>query len=259
MRSLVTWNVNSVRARLNYISYWLERERWDFLALQETKVPDELFPEGVFKELGYGVVYHGQKAYNGVALCFKGEPLRVLKGWPDGEDDEKRLITVWLEPFPIVNVYVPRGGEKGSERHAFKLYFLTKLKLLLQESFSPDEPLAVVGDFNVARSELDVYDPAVWRGRPGFMEDERQAFEELLSFGLFDLFRELHPDEPGYTWWDIETGGFARNRGLRIDYILVTEPLLKRAQECRVLREARRKLGGLLPSDHAPLVAAFRI
>jgi exodeoxyribonuclease-3 len=237
----------------------LKEREWELLALQETKVPDSEFPESFFKKFGYRCFYHGQKAYNGVAVCSKLSPEGVIKGWPDGEEDERRIITVSFKEFTLVNVYVPRGGEKGSERHAFKIYFLTKLKLFLEENFSPRTPLLVVGDFNVARSELDVYDPLVWKGRPGFMEDEREAFEELLSFGLTDLYRRFHPDEPGFTWWDIESGGFSTDRGIRIDYCLATEPMAERATGCEVLREFRRKRGSLLPSDHAPLLATFKL
>ncbi len=257
MVKVATWNVNSIRVRLNYVIDWLTSSSTDYLAMQETKVEDELFPVKKFREIGFNCYFYGQKAYNGVAVCSKSEAVSVIKGWNDSEDDEKRLITVRFPKFTLVNVYVPRGGEKGSERHAFKIYFLTKLKFFLEENFSPDEPLCVVGDMNVAREEKDVYDPLVWRERPGFMDSEREAFEELLSFGLYDLFREKHPDRVQFTWWDIETGAFTRDRGLRIDYILVTKPLLEKCLKVDVDVEARKKKHGMLPSDHAPVWAEF--
>ncbi|WP_456457163.1 exodeoxyribonuclease III [Thermovibrio sp.] len=257
MFKVSTWNVNSIRARAELVFDWLSKEKIDYVGFQEIKVEEELYPYSLFKGLNYECFVHGQKAYNGVAVCSKEKPLKVLKGWPDGEEDEKRIITVKFKNFTLINVYVPRGGEKGTERHAYKIYFLTKLKLYLEENFSPKEPLILIGDFNVALTELDVYDPLIWKERPGFMEDEREALKELLSFGLYDLLREFHPKERIYTWWDIESGAFSRNRGLRIDYIFATETLLKRCLDCRVELELRKKRGKIIPSDHAPLTATF--
>ena len=257
MFKVSTWNVNSIRAREELVSLWLKKEDIDYIGFQEIKVEEELYPYQLFKSLNYECFVHGQKAYNGVAVCSKEKPISILKGWPEGEEDKKRIITAKFKDFTLVNVYVPRGGEKGTERHAYKIYFLTKLKLYLEENFSPEEPLILLGDFNVALTELDVYDPLIWRGRAGFMEDEREALRELLSFGLYDLLRELHPKEKIYTWWDIESGAFSQNRGLRIDYIFATKPLLKRCLECRVELELREKRGKIIPSDHAPLTATF--
>jgi exodeoxyribonuclease-3 len=256
---VATWNVNSVRVRFPFIKMWLSREKVDLLGMQEVKVEESLYPRSEFRKLGYRCAVHSQKAYNGVATCSLKEPQAVAKGWPDGEDDEKRILTTKFNNLTIINVYVPRGGEKGTERHAYKIYFLTKLKLFLEENFSPDEPLILLGDFNVALSEDDVYDPLVWKERPGFMEEERGALKELLSFGLYDLFREKHPDEKKFSWFDIETGAFSRNRGLRIDYIFVTKPLLEKCIECDIDYEARKKRQNLLPSDHAPVYAVFEL
>ncbi len=256
---VATWNVNSVRVRLPLVLSWLQESAVNCLGMQEIKVEEEFYPYSAFKEAGYHCSVHGQKAYNGVAVCSEETPQKVIKGWPDGEDDERRVITAFFKDFTVVNVYVPRGGERGTERHAYKIYFLTKLKVFLTENFSPSDPLIVLGDFNVARSELDVYDPTIWKGRPGFMDDEREALEELLSFGLYDLFREKNPDVQKFTWFDIETGAFSKHRGLRIDYIFVTEPLLKACVECDVDYEARKRKGNLLPSDHAPVYAVFEL
>ena len=256
---VATWNVNSIRVRLPLVLSWLRNTGTEYLGMQEIKVEEELYPFSAFKEQGYRCEVHGQKAYNGVSICSLEVPEGAVKGWPDGEDDEKRVLTAHFREFTLVNVYVPRGGEKGSERHAYKLYFLTKLKVFLSENFSPSDPLIVLGDFNIAREEMDVYDPLVWKGRPGFMEEERESFEDLLSFGLYDLFREKNPDVQKFSWFDIETGAFSRNRGLRIDYILVTEPLLKRCSHCDIDYSARKKRDNLLPSDHAPVYAVFEL
>jgi len=257
MLRVATWNVNSIRVRRDLVIKWIKSKGINCAGFQEVKVEPSLYPYRSFKEVGYGCYVHSQKAYNGVAVCTEIKPKEVIKGWPDGEEDEKRIITVKFPNFSLVNVYVPRGGVKGTERHAYKIYFLTKLKLFLEENFSPEDLLIVLGDFNVALTEIDVYDPEIWRGRIGFMEDEREALKELLSFGLYDLFRNFHPDERKYTWWDIETGAFSRNQGLRIDYIFVTKPLLKKAVECDIDVEPRKRKGKILPSDHAPVYATF--
>jgi len=256
---VATWNVNSIRVRLPLVLDWLKRTETDVLGMQEVKVEEELYPFSSFEKLKYRCVVHSQKAYNGVSNCFKLKLKKAIKGWPDGEEDEKRIVITEFENLSVVNVYVPRGDRKGTERHAYKIYFLTKLKVLLEKMFSPDEPLIVLGDFNVAREEIDVYDPLIWKERPGFMDDEREALEELISFGLYDLFREKHPDKRMFTWFDIETGAFSRNRGLRIDYIFATRPLLERCIECNIDYEARKRRGNLLPSDHAPVYALFEL
>jgi len=256
---VATWNVNSIRVRLPLVLSWLKGTETDVLGMQEIKVEGELYPYSSFKEIGYNCSVHGQKAYNGVAVCSKGAPQKVVKGWPDGEDDEKRIITAYFKDFTLINVYVPRGGERGTERHAYKIYFLTKLKVFLTENFSPTDPLIVLGDFNVARSEVDVYDPVVWKGRIGFMDDEREALEDLLSFGLYDLFREKNPQLQKFSWFDIETGAFSRHRGLRIDYIFATKPLLDACLKCDIDYNARKRRGNLLPSDHAPVYAEFKL
>ena len=255
---IATWNVNSIRARRELASRWLKRSNVDILSMQEIKTENELFPFKTFRELGYTCEAHGQKAYNGVSICSRLPFKKVIKGWPDGEDDERRIIVGDFGKVKIVNVYVPRGGKEGSERHAFKIYFLTKLKFFLDENFSKDDLLCVVGDMNVARSDIDVYDPVIMKGRIAFMEDERQALEDLLSWGLYDLFREKHPDRKQFTWWDIETAAFSRNQGLRIDYILVTKPLLERCMAVDVDVEVR-KPDDYVPSDHAPVWAEFDI
>ncbi len=256
---IATWNVNSIRVRLPLIVEWLKGTKTDVLGMQEVKVEENLYPFSYFEKIGYRCSVHSQKAYNGVSTCSKFSPKEVFKGWPDGEDDERRVLITKFNGFSVINVYVPRGGKRGTERHAYKIYFLTKLKVFIEETFSPDYPLILLGDFNVARSEMDIYDPTIWKNRPGFMEDEREALEELLSFGLYDLFREKHPKERKYSWFDIETGGFNRNQGLRIDYIFVTKPLLEKSLECDIDYEARKKRENLLPSDHAPVYAVFNI
>ena len=258
MISVASWNVNSVRARVKLIDDWLNLTHMDILAMQETKVEDKLFPLDNFKSIGYNCSFFGQKAYNGVAICSKQKPVSVLKGWPDGENNEKRIIVAKFDKLTVVDVYVPRGGKDGTEKHAYKLYFLAKLKAFLLDNFSPSDPICVVGDMNVALEDIDVYDPVVWRNRPGFMDTERSAFKDLLSFGLYDIYREKHKGKKQFTWWDIESGGFGRNRGLRIDYILATKPLLDKCLKVDVDTRPRA-VKKPMPSDHAPIYAVFDI
>jgi len=255
---VATWNVNSIRVRKELVSSWVQKRGIDILCMQEIKTEENLFPFETFKEIEYTCHAHGRKAYNGVAICSKIPFKSVTKGWPDGEDDEKRIIIGDFEKIKVINVYVPRGGKQGTERHAYKIYFLTKLKFLLEESFNKDEPICIVGDMNVAREEIDVYDPLIMKERIAFMSDEREALNDLLSWGLYDLFREKYPNRQQFTWWDIETAAFSRNQGLRIDYILVTKPLLEKCLKVDVDIEPR-KLKEPVLSDHAPVWAEFDI
>ncbi len=191
MLKVATWNVNSIRVRKELVIDWLKAKAVHCAGFQEVKVEPSLYPYSSFKEAGYDCFVHSQKIYKGVAICSRLKPTSTLKRWPDREDDEKKVITASFPSFTLVNVYLPRGGEKGTERHAYKIYFLTKLLVFLKENFSPEDPLIVMGDFNVALTGLDVYDPDVWKGRIGFMDDEREALREFLSFGLYNLFREF--------------------------------------------------------------------
>ncbi len=248
-----TWNVNSVRARHDRLLAFLERHQPDVVCLQETKVVDDVFPADAFREAGYRLTVVGQKTYNGVAMLSRQAVDQVLRGFGDGGDDsEARLLAATVGDIRFVCVYVPNGRAVGSESYAYKLDWMARLRRFLAVDSSPDRPLALLGDFNVAPADIDVHDPDAWRGEILCSDEERQAFADLASWGLTDSFRALYPDEQTFTWWDYRQLGFPKNRGLRIDHILLTQPLMERLVDVVVDRDERKGKG---PSDHAPVLA----
>jgi exodeoxyribonuclease-3 len=253
---IATWNVNSVRARLDHLRDWLAAEQPDLVCLQETKVVDADFPHEPFGEAGYRAEISGQKSYNGVAVLARAgleitDPVRDLPGL---EDPQRRFLAVTVEGVRVVNVYVPNGSEVGSDKYAYKLDWLAHLTGHLRAELAAHPRLLLTGDFNIAPADLDVHDPDAWRDKVLCSAPERTAFRELEALGLRDLFRALHPDEPGFSWWDYRMNAFRRDRGLRIDLLLVTDDLAACARACRVDRTPR---GREKPSDHAPVVASF--
>ncbi|MCK4412246.1 MAG: exodeoxyribonuclease III [Candidatus Eisenbacteria sp.] len=250
---IATWNVNSVRARLPRLEAWLGHERPDLLCMQESKVTDELFPRETLEALGYRLDVFGQKTYNGVALAARKPVSDIVRGLPDDSPDaERRLISATLEGIRIVNVYVPNGTALGTPRFTFKLEWFARLREMLAATASPDDPLLLCGDFNVAPEDRDVHDPEKWRGRLLFHPAEHAALRPLFEWGLIDAFRALHPEARQFTWWDYRAGAFHRGWGLRIDLMLMTPSLAARCREVRIDREARK---GEKPSDHAPVIA----
>jgi exodeoxyribonuclease-3 len=253
---LATWNVNSIRARHQRVVSWLEANRPDVLCLQELKGTDEQFPADAYHELGYTAAVHGQRTYNGVAILSRSPLLEVERGFGDGVDDpQARFIAATTAAgIRVMSAYVPNGESVGSEKFAYKLAWLERLQSYLAARVEPDLPILLCGDLNVAPAAIDVHDPRLWEGRVLFSAEERAAFESIRSVGLVDLLRHLHPDLVVYSWWDYRQLGFPKNRGLRIDHILVTPALAARATSVGVDRDARK---GKLPSDHAPVVAEF--
>lgn len=250
---LATWNVNSVRARHERLLAFLERHGPDVACLQETKVVAEKFPADEILARGYRSAVLGQKTYNGVAILSREEPTDVQRGFGDGGDDsEARFLAARVAGIRVLCVYVPNGRRVGSEHYAYKLEWLARLLRWLDKHADPGEPLAVLGDFNVAPADADVHDPEAWQGQVLCSDPEREAFRELCAWGLVDSFRALRPDHTAYTWWDYRQLGFPKNHGLRIDHVLLTEPLLARCREVRIDREERKGKG---PSDHAPVLA----
>jgi exodeoxyribonuclease-3 len=252
---IATWNVNSLRVRLPHVLQWLAREQPDVLALQETKTEDANFPAAELAEAGYHAVYSGQKTYNGVAVLSKapaGDPVAD----PEGLDDtQRRILAVTVDGWRIVNLYVPNGGEVGSEKYAYKLDWLARVRTWLRSELERHPRLVVLGDFNVAPEDRDVCDPAAWREKILCSTPEREAFRGLLDLGLSDAFRRFEQPEKSFTWWDYRMNGFRRNLGLRIDHILVSPAVCESCLVCRVDVEPRRLER---PSDHAPVVAEFR-
>jgi len=247
---LATWNVNSVRARLDRVLAWLSRHEPDLLALQETKVVDDAFPRLEIESLGYRVETYGQKTYNGVALLSR-TPLEDVTRGLTGEDPDARVIGARAGGIRVLNLYVPNGQEVGSEKYAGKLLWLDRLRSRLEEEHSPSEPLLLCGDFNIAPEDRDVYDPRRWKGKVLCSEPERERFRALLEWGLVDAIRSRTEEGGIYTWWDYRLSAFRRDWGLRIDHFLITNPLVSRVTSFTVDREER---GGEQPSDHAPVV-----
>ncbi len=255
MAVLATWNVNSIRSRLDRVLEWLEAIQPDVLCLQETKVKDEDFPHDPFERLGYEVHVFGQKQYNGVAILSRLPASGVFRGLPDDPpDSERRLIGGKFGCLHLINVYVPNGTEVGSERFEAKLLWFRRLRRLLDDSYTPRQRLVVCGDFNVAPEDRDVYAPEEWRGKILFHPDEQRALRHLMDWGLLDALR-LHTQEGGhYSWWDYRGGAFFKNMGLRIDLILISKALSRRCNRVWIDRKAR---AGKKPSDHAPVLAEF--
>lgn len=252
---IATWNVNSVLARLPLVTRWLASARPDVLCLQEVKCAEERFPAGEFEELGYKSVVYGQPTYNGVAILSRAPLEDVRKGLPDDEPGaHARVLAATIEGVRVVNVYVPNGAFVGSDKYDFKLGWMARLRAYLDEEFWTDDEVLLCGDFNVAPEELDVHDPAEWRGKILFSQRERDALENVKEWGFVDAFRK-HVKEGGhYSWWDYRAGSFRRNTGLRIDHVWVSEPLAERCRASWIDKEPR---GWERPSDHTPVVAEF--
>ncbi|MCB9870714.1 MAG: exodeoxyribonuclease III [Planctomycetes bacterium] len=256
---IVTWNVNSIRARLPRLLPWLEENEPEIVCLQETKVVDDLFPQEELEDAGYNVEKFGQKTYNGVAILSQYPIENVVKGLPDdepsGDEREARVLGCQIEKFQILNVYVPNGHDIESDKYLFKLQWLKRLVRMLTEGYSVKDRLIVCGDFNVTFDDRDVYDPEEWRDKIHCSKPERRAMQNLIDLGLKDALRKFHTDRDIYTWWDFRTRGFQRNAGLRIDHMLMSAPALKACKSVEVDMTARDGQG---PSDHAPVIATFR-
>jgi exodeoxyribonuclease-3 len=262
---IATWNVNSLKARMEKVAWWLERARPDVLLIQETKLADADAPADVFRAAGYALAHHGEGRWNGVAIASRagiadvvtnfGEPLRAA-ATPDVADDEPlaeaRMITAVCGGVRVVSLYAPNGRVVDSPFYRAKLAWYDRLARWLAEARDPGEPLVLGGDFNVAPVDADVWDPAACHGGTHVSPPERQAFARLQAWGLTDAYR-LHHAEPGrFTWWDYRAGNFHKNFGMRIDHLLVTAPVAARTVWAEIDREARK--GKPIPSDHTPLV-----
>ena len=254
---LVTWNVNSIRARHERVLAWLAAQRPTVLCLQETKVTDEAFPRQAFEAAGYHVTTTGQRTYNGVALLSLAPPQDIVRQFADGEDESAaRFLAATIEGVRVICVYVPNGRVVGSEQFTYKLTWLGRLRRYLDRHGDRNGWLAVCGDLNVAPEPREVHDPALWQGTVLFHPRARAALRELCAWGLVDTIR-LHHSEGGlYSWWDYRQLSFPRNHGLRIDHILVSPALAARCTKAWIDREARKGPGA---SDHAPVIATFSL
>ena len=262
---IATWNVNSLKARLEKVSWWLERARPDVLLMQETKLADAAAPVTEFHAAGYEMAHHGEGQWNGVAIASRvgiadvvtnfGEPLRPAKTSDAGDDEplaEARMIAATCGGVRVVSLYAPNGRVVDSIFYEAKLQWYERLAQWLERSTGPAEPLVLGGDFNVAPEDRDVWDPVRCHGGTHVSPREREAFLRLCRWGLVDAYRLHHAETGRYTWWDYRSGNFHKNFGMRIDHLLVTRPVADRTVWAEIDREARK--GKPIPSDHAPLV-----
>jgi exodeoxyribonuclease-3 len=250
---IATWNVNSLKARLPRVEEWLEYARPDVLCLQETKLSDKAFPAMTFSALGYDSVHHGQGQWNGVAILSRVGIEDTTSGFgalADPYEGDARLVAATCGGVRVVSVYVPNGREVDTEFYERKLVWLEQLRVWLDTTASPDQPLAVLGDFNVAPEDRDVWSIKAFAGSTHVTEPERQAVQRLCDWGMVDAFRTRYDDGRLFTYWDYRRGDFHQGRGMRIDLVLVTRPLAERLEWALVDRNARK---GQQPSDHAPL------
>lgn len=262
---IATWNVNSLKARLEKVVWWLERALPDVLLMQETKLSDADAPRAEFEKLGYELAHHGEGRWNGVAIASRlpigeavtnfGEALRPARTPEAGDDEpfaEARMIGATCGGVRVVSIYAPNGREVDSIFYDAKLAWYARLAKWLDEKTSPSEAMVVGGDFNVAPEDKDVWDPRACHGGTHVSPRERAAFARLCTWGLVDAYRIHHPEGDRFSWWDYRAGAFHKNLGMRIDHLLVTAPVAKRTVWSEIDREARK--GKPVPSDHAPVV-----
>jgi len=262
---IATWNVNSVRTRLTQIIDWINHVNPEILCLQETKVVDENFPVEPFKKLGYSVEVFGQKAYNGVAIVSKKKADNVKKGFYGCKDsdqdiktflDQKRLISADIYGIKIINVYVPNGSSLESEKFEYKIKWLNCLASFLDEQVKRGELICLVGDFNIAPSNIDIHDPEKYEGKLMASEIERNALNNVLKGRLIDTFRIFEKNTGYWSWWDYRNNSYELNKGWRIDHIYISKELSSKLKSCVIDSLPR---ANLRPSDHAPVMISLNL
>ena len=251
---IATWNVNGLRARLDFILHWLERREPDIVGMQELKVTDDEFPEEAFNALGYEVATHGQKGWNGVAILSRTPAEVEVLGLPGQEDAGARLIRARVADLSFATVYCPNGKNLDHPDFPLKLAWYDALQKYLAD-VDASEPFVLGGDFNVVPEPLDCWQGKAADGTVFCTVEERSRFQALLDGGLVDLFRHARPGEQIFSWWDYRGGAFHRGMGLRIDMLLGTAAVVERLREVSIDRDYRRKQDGMTASDHAPVIA----
>ena len=251
---IATWNINGLRARLDFVLHWLRARQPDIVGLQELKLEDDQFPHVAFEAEGYRAVTHGQKAWNGVAILSR-EPAELLqRGLPGQESLGARLLTARVAGIDFTTVYCPNGKTVSHDDFPLKLAWYDTLIEHFGASMDRDGSAVLCGDFNLCPTALDTWNEKGMLGSIFHTEPERERFQRLLDTGLLDLFRELHPDEQTFSWWDYRAGAFHRNMGLRIDFILGTRDVRERVETAATDRDYRKKQDGMVASDHAPVI-----
>ncbi len=251
---IASWNVNSLKVRLPQVLDWLDVSQADILCLQETKTTDENFPASEIEAAGYHVVFSGQKTYNGVAIISRQAATDVVTDVPGLDDPQRRILGATINGVRVLDLYVVNGQEVGSEKYAHKLHWLDKVTDYISEQLQQHERFVVLGDFNIAPDDRDVYDPEAWHERILCSTPEREALQKILALGLTDTFRLFDQEEASYSWWDYRAAGFRRNRGLRIDLVLASKALADNCRASGIDKEPRRLER---PSDHTPVMAEF--
>jgi exodeoxyribonuclease-3 len=261
---IATWNVNSINARLERVLEWFEAAMPDVACLQELKCIDEKFPAEAFERLGYNVAVHGQKTYNGVALLSKTPLEDIRRGLPgsdghaDGQDHSRYIEAVVSGPTPIrvASIYLPNGNPIGTEKFAYKLAWMDRLRAHAKDLLALEEPLALAGDYNVIPEPQDCDNPPSWVNDALFTPEARASFRALKNLGLTDAYMEVDGKPGGYTFWDYQMGAWQRNHGIRIDHILLSPQAADRLQAVEIHRETRAKEK---PSDHVPFVVELAL
>lgn len=253
---LATWNVNSLKVRLPQVLDWAGKHRPDVLCLQETKLQNEQFPAAEIQAAGYHSLPNGQKTYNGVCIVSLGPPSETITEIPGFEDPQKRVLAATIGGIRIINAYVPNGESTESDKYQYKLRWLAAFRDWLKDELARHPRLAILGDYNIAPEDRDVYDPKAWEGQVLFSRPERDALKSLLDLGLWDGFRLFEQPERSFTWWDYRMNAFRRKMGLRIDHILLSDALAKTCTACTIDVEPRKNER---PSDHAPVVAEINL
>lgn len=251
---IATWNVNSLNVRLPHVLEWLASAEPDVLVLQEIKQVSEAFPEASFVEAGYQAVASGQKTYNGVAVISRKPSADQVTDFPGFEDPQRRILASTIDGVRVINLYVPNGHSVGSEKYEYKLGWLAALNVFLKDQLKTHDKLVVLGDFNIAPEDRDVYDAEKWGDDILCSPLEREALGELLKLGLTDVYRNFEQPEKAFSWWDYRRAGFQRNAGLRIDLILTSDTMTAACQASYIDREPRT---WERPSDHTPVIAEF--
>lgn len=251
---IATWNVNSLRVRLPHVLLWLSQVQPDVLALQEIKLLDADFPYAEIAAAGYQAVVSGQKAYNGVAILSRVAPTDVVTDIPSWADPQRRILAATVLGIRVINLYVPNGESLASEKYVYKLRWLTEMHTYLASELALRSPMVVLGDFNIAPTDLDVHDPVLWQDSVLCDALGRQKLADICHLGLQDCFRLLNPTEKSFSWWDYRMNAFKRKMGLRIDHILADTALATHCTRCYIDATPR---GWERPSDHAPVVGEF--
>ncbi len=258
---IATWNVNSIKARLDNALAWLKEATPDIVCLQELKCEDHAFPAQAFEDLGYNVLTHGQKTYNGVAVLSKLKPEDVRRGLP-GEDEDTQaryLEAVFTRKTGVVRVasiYLPNGNPLGTDKFDYKLRWMDRLQAHAKALLKLEEPLVLAGDYNVIPTPLDAKHPENWANDALFQPESRAKFRSLLNMGFVDAVRQVHGDQPGiYSFWDYQAGAWQRNNGIRIDHLLLSPQAADLLKDAHIDRDVRTQEK---PSDHVPVVIELK-